>query len=85
MTQNEIDIYDIMIAGVGDTGIIIIDNMIGADQINWLNCMKVFGYKQIIRLHLQKKSPAEIVQITGEDYRQVTRIITRFSQGFLTA
>jgi hypothetical protein len=85
MTQNEILIYDFMIADMGDTGIIKIDGMIGGDHISWENCMKVYGYKKIIRLHLQQIPPREIASRTGEDYKQVTRIITRFSQGFLTA
>ena len=85
MTQDEILIYDLVIAQLGDSTVTAIDGMTDSDKFKWESCIKVLGYKKIIRLHLAGKTPDEIEVLTGENYKQVNRIITRFNQGKLTA
>ena len=85
MTQDEIKIYDVMIAVMGDQLVTNIGAMNDSDKISWVNCVKVLGYKKIIRQHLLGKTPEEIAEYLSEDARQVSRIIYRYNRGLLTA
>ena len=84
MTKNNANICDLIIAAMGDQGALDLENMPDSEKFNLQLIITMMGYKIIIRLSREGYTVEQIMFKTGENYKQVTRVIAMYDNGTYT-